>query len=97
MKKNAAYTSPYEFTGLILLRQAIGLSLIGVGATPLPAAAESRTSLSTVAVSPRLAFGTRSRHPLAFCAPQLCIQRALHHLLLSVPEHLLYRGTFREK
>ena len=45
MKKNAAYTSPYEFTGLILLRQAIGLSLIGVGATPLPAAAESRTSL----------------------------------------------------
>jgi len=45
MKKNAAYTSPYEFTGLILLRQAIGLSLIGVGATPLPAAAGPRTSL----------------------------------------------------
>jgi len=45
MKKNAAYTSPYEFTGPILLRQAIGLSLIGVGATPLPAAAGPRTSL----------------------------------------------------
>ena len=46
MKKNAAYTSPYEFTGLILLRQAIGLSLIGVGATPLPAAAGPRTLLN---------------------------------------------------
>ncbi len=27
MKKNAAYTSPYEFTGLILLRQAIPLGM----------------------------------------------------------------------